>query len=73
VLWFANHHWQCFGAWQEAMISKWGAMFFGPQFGWLYLLFIVSAVVFVSARTAAIAELLRKNNISFVRAQHAAP
>lgn len=36
-----------FAAWQQAMVSKWAAFFFGPQFEWMYVLFGVSAVVFV--------------------------
>jgi hypothetical protein len=35
-----------FAAWQQAMVSKLAAFFFGPEFAWLYVLFGFSALVF---------------------------
>ena len=35
-----------FGDWQQAMVSKTWALFFTPQFGWLYLLLFMTALVF---------------------------
>jgi hypothetical protein len=35
-----------FGAWQQAMVSKLAAFFFGPEFAWLYVLFGFSVLVF---------------------------
>jgi hypothetical protein len=35
-----------FAAWQQAMVSKMAAFYFGPEFQWLYLLFGLSALVF---------------------------
>lgn len=35
-----------FSDWQQAMTSKTWALFFRPRFGWLYLLFFLSALVF---------------------------
>jgi hypothetical protein len=35
-----------FGAWQQAMVSKWAMFFFGPEFTWMYVLFGLSALVF---------------------------
>jgi hypothetical protein len=35
-----------FGAWQQAMGSKLAALYFGPEFAWLYVLFGLTALVF---------------------------
>jgi len=35
-----------FGDWQQSMVSKTWAFFFAPQFGWLYLLLLMSLLVF---------------------------
>ena len=35
-----------FMGWQQALVSKMWAMYFGPEFGWLAVLFGLSAVVF---------------------------
>jgi hypothetical protein len=35
-----------FGAWQQAMGSKLAALYFGPEFEWLYVLFGLTALVF---------------------------
>jgi hypothetical protein len=35
-----------FSAWQQAMTSKFQAFFFPPQYGWMYLFFFISALVF---------------------------
>jgi hypothetical protein len=35
-----------FGAWQQAMVSKLAAFYFGPEFEWLYVLFGLTVLVF---------------------------
>ena len=35
-----------FGAWQQTLVSKMAALYFGPEFLWLFVLFGLSAVVF---------------------------
>jgi hypothetical protein len=35
-----------FGAWQQAMVSKLAALYFGPEFAWLYVLFGLTVLVF---------------------------
>jgi hypothetical protein len=35
-----------FGAWQQTLVSKMAALYFGPEFEWLIVLFGLSGVVF---------------------------
>jgi hypothetical protein len=35
-----------FGAWQQAMVSRLAALYFGPEFEWLYVLFGLCVLVF---------------------------